>query len=76
MQETQVQPLGQGDHPEEEIETHSSILARKIPWTEESGEQATVHMIEEWEMTDHTPSFTQIELSPALFLSNCYIKVS
>ena len=76
MQETQVQSLGQGDPPEEEMETHSSILAWKIPWTEEPGGQATVHMITEWEMTDHTPSFTQIDLSPALFLSNCYITVS
>ena len=37
MQETQVQILGQEDPLEKEMATHSSILAWKIPWTEESG---------------------------------------
>ena len=38
MQETQVQSLGQEDPLEEEMATRSSILALKIPWTEEPGE--------------------------------------
>ena len=38
MQETQVQSLGQEDPLEEEMATHSSIFAWKIPWTEEPGE--------------------------------------
>ena len=33
----QVQSLGQDDPLEEEMAIHSSILAWKIPWTEESG---------------------------------------
>ena len=37
MQETQVQSLGQEDSPEEEMATHSSVLAGKIPWTEGPG---------------------------------------
>ena len=40
MQETQesrVQSLGYEDPLEEEMATHSSILAWKIPWTEEAG---------------------------------------
>ena len=37
MQETQVQSLGQEDPQEKEMATHSSILAWKIPWTEEPG---------------------------------------
>ena len=37
MQETQVQSLGLEDHLEEEMATHSSILAWRIPWTEEPG---------------------------------------
>ena len=37
MQEMQVQSLGQEDPLEEEIATYPSILARKIPWTEEPG---------------------------------------
>ena len=35
--ETWVQSLGQEDPLEEEMVTHSSILAGKIPWTEEPG---------------------------------------
>ena len=38
MQETQVRSLGQEDPLEEEgMATHSSILAWRIPWTEEPG---------------------------------------
>ena len=37
MQETQVQSLGQEDPLEQEMATHSSILAWEIPWTEEPG---------------------------------------
>ena len=40
MQETQempVQPLGQEDSLEEEMASHSSILAWKMLWTEEPG---------------------------------------
>ena len=36
-QETQVRPLGQEDPLEEGMATHSSILAWRIPWTEEPG---------------------------------------
>ena len=35
MQETQVRSLGQEDPLKEGMATHSSILAREIPWTEE-----------------------------------------
>ena len=35
MRETQVQTLGWEDLLEKEMATHSSILAWKIPWTEE-----------------------------------------
>ena len=42
MPETWVQSLGLEDPLEEEIATHSSILAWKIPWTEEPGELHTV----------------------------------
>ena len=37
MQETQVRALGQEDPLEEEMATHSSTLAWKIPWMEERG---------------------------------------
>ena len=35
IRETQVQSLGGDDLLEKEMETHSSILAWKIPWMEE-----------------------------------------
>ena len=38
MWETWVQSLGGEDLLEKEMATHSRILARKIPWTEEPGE--------------------------------------
>ena len=34
MQETWVETLGQEDPLEEEMATHSSVLAWEIPWTE------------------------------------------
>ena len=34
-QEMQIQSLGQEDPLEEDMATHSSFLARRIPWTEE-----------------------------------------
>ena len=37
MQDMWVQSLGQEDPLEEEMATHSSIPAWKIPWTEECG---------------------------------------
>ena len=37
MQETQVPTLGQEDPLEKGMATHSSILARRIPGTEEPG---------------------------------------
>ena len=35
--ETQVQSLGREDPLEKEVATHSSILAWRIPWTEDAG---------------------------------------
>ena len=37
MQETRVQLLGQEDPMEKGMATHLSILAWRIPWTEEPG---------------------------------------
>ena len=37
VQETWVQSLGQEDPLEKGMATHSSTLARRIPWTEELG---------------------------------------
>ena len=37
MRETRVRSLGQEDPLEKEMATHSSILAWRVPWTEEPG---------------------------------------
>ena len=37
LQETWVRSLGQEDPLEKEMAAHASILAWKIPWTEETG---------------------------------------
>ena len=37
VQEARVRSLGQEDLLEKEMATHSSILAWKVPWTEEPG---------------------------------------
>ena len=37
MQQMQVRSLGWEDHLEQEMATHSRILAWRIPWTEEPG---------------------------------------
>ena len=43
-QETQVRSLGREDPLEKEMAAHSSILAWRIPWTEEPGRQP-VHWV-------------------------------
>ena len=40
MQETWVQSLSQEDPLEKGMATHSSILAWRIPWTEEPGAES------------------------------------
>ena len=45
MWETWIRSLGQEDPVEEGIATHSSILAWRIPWTEEPGGLHTVHEV-------------------------------
>ena len=47
MQETWVRSLGQEDPLEKEMAVHSSILAWKIPWTEEPGRlQSRSHRVD------------------------------
>ena len=42
MRESQVRSLGWEDPLEKEMATHSSILAWKMPWTEEPGRLQTI----------------------------------
>ena len=44
MQETWVRSLGQEDPLEEGMATHSSILAWRIPWTEEPGRLQSIRL--------------------------------
>ena len=43
MQETQVRSLGCEDPLEKEMASHSDVLARQIPWTEEPGGLQSIH---------------------------------
>ena len=53
--------LGQEDPLEKEMATHSSILAWKIPWTEESG-RLTVHGVAKSQT--RLSNFTSLLLAP------------
>ena len=52
IQETQVGSLGQEDLLEKEMATHSSILAWRIPWTEEPGGLISPRDRKESDMTE------------------------
>ena len=59
MQETQVPSLGQEDALEKEMATHSSILAWKIPWTEEPGGLQSMgsQTVRQDRVTEHSVNF-------------------
>ena len=65
MKEMQIRSLGQKDLLEEGMATHSSILAWRIPWTEEPGglqtmgSQRVVYDWIDWTRT-HTPFLKQM----------------
>ena len=54
MQETGVQFLGWEEPLEKEMATHSSVLAWKIPWTEEPGRLRGVTKVRAAKHTSHT----------------------
>ena len=62
VQETQVKSLGWEDPPEKEMATHSSILPREIPRTEEAGRLQSIESqrIGHSHMTEqaHIPTYT------------------
>ena len=59
MQETLVQFQGRKDPLEKEIVTHFSILAWRIPWTEELGGLQAIGLqrVRHNRATEHAPSF-------------------
>ena len=62
-QETWVQSLGQEDPLEEGMATHSSILAWRIPWTEEPGRLQSIES-QGWtrlkQLSTHTHTHVQV----------------
>ena len=65
VQETQVRSLGQEDPLEKEMANHSSILAWKISWTEESGRLQSMRSQNQTRLSDFIFFIS--------FLSMCYI---
>ena len=61
-QETRVQSLGREDTLEEEMATHSSIFACKIPWTEEPPELQSSH--KESDVTERKHKMFLCDISP------------
>ena len=57
MWETQVQSLGQEDPLEQEMATHSSTLAWRIPWTEEPDRLQSMGSQSQTELSDLTSTF-------------------
>ena len=53
MQETWVRSVSQEDPLEKGIPIHSSILAWRIPWTDEPGGLQTMGSVKELDMTEH-----------------------
>ena len=51
-QESRVRSLGREDPLEKGMTTHSSILAWRIPWTEELDRLHTVHGLKESDSTE------------------------
>ena len=57
-QETRIRSLGQEDPLEKKMATHSSILAWRIPWTEESGGLQSPKRCKEPKESDMTERLT------------------
>ena len=75
MQETQVGFLGREDLLEKGMATHSSILAWRIPWTEELGRLQSIglqRVRHNWVTTTHTQIWASLVL---LFLVPWGVKV-
>ena len=61
MRETPVRSLGWEDPLEKEMATHSSILAWRIPWTEELGRLQSTGSQSRTRLSDFTFTFKEIE---------------
>ena len=71
MHEMPFGSLGQEDHLEEGIATHSSILAWRTPWTEEPGGPQS-RRSDMTEVTEHAHTFYfRVRFVPAQSLQSC-----
>ena len=73
MRETLIQSLGRKDPLEEEMATHSSTLAWKIPWMEEAGSLQSMGS-EELDTTErlHLPYLVFQTLTSCKYSLHCY----
>ena len=81
MQKTQVQSLGWEDPLEKEMAAHSSILAWKIPWTEEPGRLPSMgwqRVRHDWATSLSPPSWASSHPIPLGHhtVPSCYIATS
>ena len=58
VQETWVRSLGQEDPLEKKMATHSSILAWRIPWTEEPGKLQSMGLQSQTQLSNQTVKTT------------------
>ena len=65
MWETRVRSLGREDPLEKEMATHSSILASKIPWTEEPGRLQSMGSQSQTRLSDFTKSLKKPQVKRA-----------
>ena len=63
-----IQSLGRADPLEKKMETHSSILAWKIPWIEQPGRLQSVGSQSQTRLSDFTLTFN-FTLKPILIVS-------
>ena len=70
----QVPSLGWEDPPQEEMATHSNILAWRVPWTEEPGGLQPMGVTKELDMTELLNSRVLPEFrTPALLLRTVWV---
>ena len=72
LQETPVRSLGQEDPLEKEMATHSSIVAWRIPWTEEPGGLYIIHGVTKSQIRLSTQACTQHFPPPAFISTNAF----
>ena len=72
MQETWVRSLIWEEPLKKGMATHSSILAEKIPWTEEPG-GATIHGVTESDLTERLTFFFHMNTNIFVYMYMLYI---